>query len=110
MELESRCTELEQYSRKNTLKIEGISEFPDENTFNTVLDVCGNLKLDPPIQLDDIDNCHRVGREAADFQVKSQNMFISVDTSYMHTILNTEGKTKSVHWYTTSVMMYLMLL
>ena len=68
VELESRCTELEQYSRKNTLKIEGIPEYPDENTFNTVLDVCGNLKLDPPMQLDDIDNCHRVGREGADGQ------------------------------------------
>ena len=41
---------------------------------------------------------------------QSQNISISADTSYMHTILNTEGKTKSMHWYTTSVMMYIMLL
>ena len=68
VELENRCTELEQYSRKNTLKIEGIPESQDENTFHKVLDVCDNLKLDPPMQLDDIDNCHRVGREATDGQ------------------------------------------
>ena len=56
MELENRCTELEQYSRKNTHKIEGIPESPDEKTFHTVLDVCDNLKLDHPMQLDGIDN------------------------------------------------------
>ena len=54
LELQIRCTELEQYSRKNTLKIEGIQESPDENPFDTVLDVCDKLKLDPPIALTDI--------------------------------------------------------
>ena len=66
LELQIRCTELEQYSRKNTLKIEGIQESPDENPFDTVLDVCDKLKLDPPIALTDIDNCHRVGRAPTD--------------------------------------------
>ena len=61
-DLEHRVTELEQYSRIKSLKIEGIPEINDEDTFETVLDVCQNLKLDPPMELNDIDNCHRVGR------------------------------------------------
>ena len=59
-------TELEQYSRKKTLKIEGIPETNDEDTFDTVLDVCNTLKLDPPMELNDIDNCHRVGKSPVD--------------------------------------------
>ena len=61
LELQIRCTELEQYSRKNTLKIEGIQESPDDNPFDTVLDVCHKLKLHPPIELTDIYNFPRVG-------------------------------------------------
>ena len=64
LDLENRLTDLEQYSRKNTLKIEGIEETNDENTFDTVLDVCKKLNVDPPIELKDIDNCHRVGRSS----------------------------------------------
>ena len=62
LDLENRLTDLEQYSRKNTLKIEGIEETNDENTFDTVLNICEKLNVDPPIELKDIDNCHRVGR------------------------------------------------
>ena len=66
LDLEIRCPELEQYTRKNTLKIEGAEEPTDEEPFQTVLDLCSDLKLDPPIQIEDIDNCHRVGREQSD--------------------------------------------
>ena len=62
LDLENRLTDLEQYSRKNTLKIEGIEETNDENTFDTVLNICEKLNVDPSIELKDIDNCHRVGR------------------------------------------------
>ena len=57
-DLENRVTELEQYSWKKALKIEGIPETNDEDTFDTVLDVRKTLKLDPPMELNDIDNIH----------------------------------------------------
>ena len=59
-----RCIELEQYSRKSTLKLEGIDEPHEENPFNTVLKVWEYLQLNPPMTLEDIDNCHRVGKVA----------------------------------------------
>ena len=62
-DLENSCTELEQYTRKSTLKIEGVEEKSDEDPFQTALAVCDGMKLDPPMQIEDIDNCHRVGRE-----------------------------------------------
>ena len=62
-DLENRCTELEQYTRKKTLKIEGVEEKSDEDPFQTVLALCDGMKLDHPMQIEDIDNCHRVGRE-----------------------------------------------
>ena len=36
---------------------------PDEDPFQTVLGLCGGMKLDPPLQIKDIDNCHCVGRK-----------------------------------------------
>ena len=60
-ELQQKYDELEQYSRKNCLKIEGIEERPNENTFEVVVDLSRSMSLDPPIEITDIDNCHRVG-------------------------------------------------
>ena len=60
-DLEERCVELEQYSRKNCVKIEGIEEREHEDTFNTVMDLSRSVELDPPLRDGDIDNCHRVG-------------------------------------------------
>ena len=77
LDLEIRCTELEQYTRKNTLKIEGVVEPTDEDPFQTVLDLCSDLKLDPPIQIEDIDNCHRVGREQSDGRPRGINVKLS---------------------------------
>ena len=46
-DLHLRLIELEQYSRKNVLKMEGIEERDEEDTFNTVMDLSTSLKLDP---------------------------------------------------------------
>ena len=51
--------------KKKSLKIEGIPESNDEDTFDTVLDVGKNLQLETPMEWNDIDNCHRVGRTPA---------------------------------------------
>ena len=61
-ELNDRCDDLKQYSRKNSLRISGVPEKKDEDVFSIVLDISKNqLKLDPPIRREDISNCHRVG-------------------------------------------------
>ena len=65
-DLQLRVVELEQYSRKNCLKIEGIEERADEDSFDTVMDLAQSLELDPPLQIEDIDNCHRVGNPNQD--------------------------------------------
>ena len=62
-DLENRCIELEQYTRKKTLEIAGVEEKPGVDPFLTVLALCDGLKLDPPMQIEDIDNCYHVGRE-----------------------------------------------
>lgn len=62
-ELAERCDDLEQYSRKNSIRISGIPETENENAFNLVLQVCNDkIKLDPPLLLSEISNCHRVGK------------------------------------------------
>ena len=58
-ELEEKYDALEQYTRKRSLRIDGMPEHPDENTHDVVLDMCNNvLQLDPPVLLQDIDNSH----------------------------------------------------
>ena len=61
--IRERCDELEQYSRKNSIRISGIPQNPNaDDTFAIVLNVCNKImKVDPPVRLEDISNCHRVG-------------------------------------------------
>ena len=66
-ELQERCDDLEQYSRKNSIQISGIPETQDENPFKIVMEVCNKkLNLKSPLQLSEISNCHRVGQRKAD--------------------------------------------
>ena len=66
-ELQERCDDLEQYSRKNSIRISGIPETQDENPFKIVMEVCNKkLNLKSPLQLSEISNCHRVGQRKAD--------------------------------------------
>ena len=62
-DIRERCDELEQYSRKNSIRISGIPQNPNaDDTFAIVLNVCNKImKVDPPVRLEDISNCHRVG-------------------------------------------------
>lgn len=65
-DIRDRCDELEQYSRKNSLRISGIPLNSDPNvtddSFAHVLNVCNEkMKITPPIRREDISNCHRVG-------------------------------------------------
>ena len=54
--------ELEQYTRKNSLRFSGLEECDNENPTDTVLKVCNDLiKLETPVEVSDIDNAHRLG-------------------------------------------------
>ena len=52
---------LEQYSRRNSLRISGLPEQNDENVRQRIVDLC-NKKVKVPIQTSDIDRINRVGK------------------------------------------------
>ena len=61
VELELKNDDLEQYTRRQNLRISGITENKDENTDSLVVDFVKNtMKIDLDIR--DIDRSHRVGR------------------------------------------------
>lgn len=61
--LNNRNDDLEQYTRRNSMRITGIVEEDDEDCAQKVLDVANNtLGLSPPLSLTDIDRAHRTGR------------------------------------------------
>ena len=61
-QLHDRLDDLEQYSRRNSLRITGIEESPDEVVGTKVLHLVNEvLDLTPPLQASDIDRCHRAG-------------------------------------------------
>lgn len=62
-DMETRDDEIEQYQRRNSLRIFGIPEKQGENTDEIVLSVAARLKVD--IREEDIDRSHRVGHGQA---------------------------------------------
>ena len=62
-DVEDRLDEHEQYSRRNTLRVSGVPEEPNESIDGKILSIFNNrLSLDPPMIIDDIDRIHRVGK------------------------------------------------
>jgi exosome complex exonuclease DIS3/RRP44 len=60
--LENEIDSLEQYSRRNSIRISGINEIEFENIYEVVIDLLNNkIGLDEDIELADIDRAHRVG-------------------------------------------------
>ena len=60
--LEERCDDLEQYSRKDSIRIFGLTEPHDENRFDSVTFLFNTqMKMKPLVQTDEISNCHRFG-------------------------------------------------
>lgn len=58
---EAKTDELAQYSRRNCLLLHGVSESPDEDVYEKVIDtIKGKLQIE--LNMDAIDRCHRLGR------------------------------------------------
>ena len=55
--------QLEQYSRRNSLRITGIPETDEEDPVSKVMDLVNNtLQLNPPLELSEVDRVHRSGK------------------------------------------------
>ncbi|XP_071095336.1 uncharacterized protein [Haliotis cracherodii] len=59
-----KTDDLEQYSRRNSLRISGLPESKEENTEALVMEVLRDLH--PDLTASDIDRCHRVGKKNMD--------------------------------------------
>ena len=66
-EVKNATDALEQYSRRNSLRISGLVELQNENPTQVALSFCNErLCVQPAITLSDIDRVHRVGRRDGD--------------------------------------------
>ena len=63
--VEERCDDLEQYSRRNTVRIRGVAEAQNENT-DCVVKELATRKLSIQISDSDVVRSHRIGKRAED--------------------------------------------
>lgn len=67
--LQDQVDSMEQYSRRNNLRITGLKEKDNENAIQTTLEMFNDvMKVDPPVCEAEIDRVHRVGRPSGDPQ------------------------------------------
>ena len=69
--LDNSVNQLEQYSRRNCIRIFGIEEKQGENTDQLICEVAKTMKID--LQANDIDRSHRVGKKPEKNEVKKPN-------------------------------------
>ncbi|ELU16487.1 hypothetical protein CAPTEDRAFT_217787 [Capitella teleta] len=63
---ESDTDSLEQYTRRNSLRIAGIREETGEDPTEKVMELVNStLKLNPPLDITEVDRIHRVGKPAS---------------------------------------------
>ena len=61
--LQLKTDEMEQYSRRNTLRVSGVPESENDDIVDSMLHLFnGKLELDPPFTYENIDRIHRVGK------------------------------------------------
>ena len=64
--LESEIEYLEQYSRRNTIRICGVAEDEDEDVTQEAMAVFEKISIPKPVAPTDIDRLHRVGKKSSD--------------------------------------------
>ena len=75
-DLEDKADDLEQYSRRNSLRISGIPEREGEDVWQETLRVVNSTLL-PPLTVEEIDRVHRVGPKLPD---KTRQILIKLAT------------------------------
>ena len=61
--LRAEHDELEQYTRRNSVRLTGLTEATNENVYDIVMTIFNEeVGLSPPITLEEIDRIHRVGK------------------------------------------------
>ena len=79
--LEQKVDQLEQYTRRNSLRISGLPEEEDEDCYEKVLSTLNTkLSLSPPLSIDHIDCLHRTGKSHPN---KPRQVIVKF-TSYQH--------------------------
>ena len=72
-ELQEELDELQQYNRKPSIRVYGIPESEDEDTDQLLLQLFNKrMQLQPPVQLQEIEISHRVGRNLNEVQPPDQ--------------------------------------
>lgn len=80
--LESKQDDLEQYTRRNSVRISGISETPNEDIYTRTIETLNTaMVLNPPLDVSHIDRLHRVGRSKSD---GTPRQVLVKFTSYQH--------------------------
>ena len=63
-DLQNETDRLEQYSRRNSIRITNVPEDDDEDTSEKVFTLVNEkMRLEPPLDISEIDRLHRVGRK-----------------------------------------------
>ena len=68
--MESKYDELKQYSRRNSLRITGLSDNDNEDPCETTLNLFDRMDINPKISIEDIDRVHRVGPKFANYRAR----------------------------------------
>lgn len=62
-DLELKLDQAEQYSRRNCIRIAGLPESENEDTTSVTMELINDtMALDPPLELQEVDRLHRVGK------------------------------------------------
>ena len=62
--LKQHHDELEQYSRRNSVRLSGLPEMQNENVVDLVMKVINeDMAVTPPLAIEEIDRIHRVGKQ-----------------------------------------------
>ena len=94
--LEERCDDLEQYSRRNTVRIRGLAKTATEDTDGLVKDLAAR-KLDVKIDTSDVVRSHRVGKKTED-RSAPRNIIVRFTTHNTKTaIMRNARKLKGTH-------------
>lgn len=79
--LEQSQDDLEQYSRRNSVRLSGLVENKKEDTAALAIDVLNDrMKLTPPLTINELDRVHRVGKPSAETEAKPRAILMKFST------------------------------